>query len=207
MQISSFILLSSTCLTGGYQFRNIIPNNKSYGLYSSPTNLLKCSRAIISPILSEILNTSIKSGIYPTKLKIAKIIPVYKGEDETDASNYRPISLLSIFNRIFEKIVYKRMVSYIEKQNLLFSSQYGFRKGHSTQHAILELLNDIQTNMNKKLFSCGVFIDLKKAFDHNILLNKLNHYGFRGIVNDCFSSYLKNRTQTTQVGQHISNKV
>jgi hypothetical protein len=71
-----------------------IPNNKSYGLYSSPTNLFKCSRAIISPILSEIINTSIKSGIYPTKLKIAKIIPVYKGEDETDASNYRPISLL-----------------------------------------------------------------------------------------------------------------
>jgi hypothetical protein len=115
--------------------------------YSSPTNLLKCSRAIISHILSEILNTSIKSGIYPANLKIAKIIPVYKGEDETDASNYRPI--LSIFNRIFEKIVYKRMVSYIEKQILLYSSQYGFRKGHSTQHAILELLNDIQTNMNK----------------------------------------------------------
>jgi hypothetical protein len=115
--------------------------------YSSPTNLLKCSRAIISHILSEILNTSIKSGIYPANLKIAKIIPVHKGEDETDASNYRPI--LSIFNRIFEKIVYKRMVSYIEKQIMLYSSQYGFRKGHSTQHAILELLNDIQTNMNK----------------------------------------------------------
>jgi retron-type reverse transcriptase len=98
------------------------------------------------------------------------------------------------------------MVSYIEKQDLLYSSQYGFRKGHSTQHAILELLDDIQTNMNKKLFSCGVSIDLKKAFDtvdHNILLNKLNYYGFRGIVNDWFSSYLKNRTQTTQVGQHI----
>ena len=102
------------------------------------------------------------------------------------------------------------MVSYIEKQDLLYSSQYGFRKGHSTQHAILELLDDIQTNMNKKLFSCGVFIDLKKAFDtvdHNILLNKLNYYGFRGIVNDWFSSYLKNRTQTTQVGQNISNNV
>ena len=102
------------------------------------------------------------------------------------------------------------MVNYIEIQNLLYSSQYGFRKGHSTQYAILELLNDIQTNMNKKLFSCGVFIDLKKAFDtvdHNILLNKLNHYGFRGIVNDWFSSYSKNRTQTTQIGQHISNKV
>lgn len=99
------------------------------------------------------------------------------------------------------------MLGYIEKQNLLHSSQYGFRKGHSTQHAILEIVNDIQTNMSQKLFSCGVFIDLKKAFDtvdHNILLNKLNYYGFRGIVNDWFSSYLRNRTRTTQ---HVSNKV
>ena len=102
----------------------------------------------------------------------------------------------------------KRMTSYIEKHNLLYPSQYGFRKGHSTQHAILDI-NDIQANMNQRLLSCGVFIDLKKAFDtvdHEMLLNKLNHYGFRGIINDWFSSYLNNRTQTTQVGQHISNK-
>ena len=101
------------------------------------------------------------------------------------------------------------MTSYIEQHNLLYPSQYGFRKGHSTQHAILDIINDIQANMNQRLLSCGVFIDLKKAFDtvdHKILLNKLNHYGFRGIINDWFSSYLNNRTQTTQVGQHISDK-
>ena len=87
--------------------------------------------------------------------------------------------------------MYKRMTSYIEKHNLLYPSQYGFRKGHSTQHAILDIINDIQTNMNQRLLSCGVSIDLKKAFDtvdHEILLNKLNHYGFRGIINDWFSS-------------------
>ena len=75
--------------------------------------------------------------------------------------------------------------------------------------AILDIVNDIQTNMSQRLLSCGVFIDLKKAFDtvdHDISLDKLNHYGFRGIINDWFSSYLKNRTQTTQVGHHISNK-
>ena len=105
--------------------------------------------------------------------------------------------------------MYKKMTCYIEKHNLLYPSQYGFRKGHSTQHAILDIINDIQANMNQRLLSCGVFIDLKKAFDtvdHEILLNKLNHYGFRGIINDWFSSYLNNRTQTTQVGQHISDK-
>ena len=80
---------------------------------------------------------------------------------------------------------------------------YGFRKGHSTQHAVLDIVNTIQTNMNQGLFSCGVFIDLKKAFDtvyHNILLNKRKHYGFGGIIKDWFSSYLNNRMQFTQIG-------
>ena len=99
------------------------------------------------------------------------------------------------------------MTSYIKKHELLYSSQYGFRKGHSTQHAILDIV-DIQTNMNQR--SCEVSIDLKKAFDtvdHDILLDKLNRYGFRGLINDWFSSYVKNRRQTTQVGHHISDKV
>ena len=152
---------------------------------------------------------SIKSGSYPSKLKIGKITPIFKSDDESDANNYRPISLLSNFNSIFEKIMYKRMTYYIEQHDLLYPSQYGFRKGHSTQHAMLDIINDIQANMNQRLLFCGVFIDLKKAFDtvyHEILLNKLNHYGFRGIIIDWFSSYLNNRTQTTQVGQHISDK-
>ena len=101
------------------------------------------------------------------------------------------------------------MKSFIEKQDILCSSQYGFREAHSTQHAILDIVDNIQTNMDNRLFSCGIFIDLKKAFDtvdHHILLNKLNYYGFRGIINTCFSSYLQGRTQTTQIGPHISNK-
>ena len=100
-------------------------------------------------------------------------------------------------------------MNYIEKHNLIYSSQYGFRKGHSTQHAILDIVNTIQANMNQGLYSCGVFIDLKKAFDtvdHKILLDKLNFYGFRGLINQWFSSYLNDRTQTTQIADHISNK-
>ena len=186
-----------------------IPINKSHGLYSCPTQLLKYSSNVISSTLAEIINLSISTGMYPSKLKMAKIIPIFKAEDNTNANNYRPISLLSNFNRIFEKLVFSRMESFIEQNDILSPSQYGFRKAHSTQHAILDIVSTIQENMDKRLFSCGVFIDLKKAFDtvdHKILLHKLDHYGFRGVINKWFSSYLDGRTQTTQIGSFISKR-
>ena len=112
---------------------------------------------------------------------MVKIIPIFKQDNDTDVNNYKPITLLSNFNRIFEKIVFKRMESWV----LLTPSQYGFRNAHSAQHAIPDIVNAIRTNMNNRLFSCGIFIDLKKAFDtadHEILLRRLDHYGFRGII-------------------------
>ena len=102
------------------------------------------------------------------------------------------------------------MESFIEQKNLLTPSQYGFRKAHSTQHAILDIVNAIKTNMNNCLFSSGIFIDLKKAFDtvdHEILLHKLDHYGFCGSINIWFSSYLQGKTQTTQIRPHISERL
>jgi len=186
-----------------------IPNNKAYGLYSCPTLLLKCASNIISQLLSSLFNLSISRGVFPAKLKLSKIVPVFKSDDEYDPNNYRPISLLSNFNRIFEKIMYSRMISFIEKNELLYKAQYGFRKCHSTQHAILDIINSIQTNMDNGLFSCGIFLDLKKAFDtvdHHILLDKLQYYGFRGIINEWFSSYLSDRKQTTEILNHVSER-
>ena len=152
---------------------------------------------------------SVQSGVYPSKLKYAKVIPVYKAGDETEPGNYRPISLLSVLNCLFERLMNKRLTLFIEKNQILSQSQFGFRKNHSTQHAILDIVNTIQSNMDAGSFSCGVFIDLKKAFDtadHSILLCKLHHYGVRGIINDWVSSYLSDRLQTTQIGSSISSK-
>ena len=104
--------------------------------------------------------------------------------------------------------MYKRMMHFINVKNILFSAQYGFREGFSTEHAIVDIVSAIQSNMDKRLFTCGIFIDLKKAFDtvnHQILLNKLNHYGFRGIINNWFESFLRDRSQTLEINKLISD--
>ena len=142
---------------------------------------------------------------------MAKVIPIFKSDDETDPSNYRPISLLPCFNRIFEKLVFKRLKSFVDERKIVSSSQYGFRQGHSTEQTILDIVNAIQSNMNAGKFSCGVFVDLKKVFDtvsYGILLQKLAHCGFRGLINDWFTSYLQERAncQLTVVGNRSSNK-
>ena len=146
---------------------------------------------------------------YPSKFKkISKGVPIFKAGDETDPDNYRPISLLSNLNRIFEKLMYDRLSQFINKHNLLDNAQYGFRSSSSTNHAILDIISTIQHNMDHKLFSCAVFIDLKKAFDtgdHPILLKK-HFYGIRGIINDWFRSYLLNRTQTTEINDFNSTE-
>ena len=187
-----------------------IPQNKAHGLYSFPTHILRSAKHIISQPFSVLLDKLLEHGIYPTKLKLAKVIPIYKSDDPSDPSNYRPISLLSVFNRIFEKMMYYRLKSFLEKKNIFNDSQYGFREKCSTEHAILDIINQIENNMDNKMYSCGIFIDLKKAFDtvdHLILLQKLDHYGVRGVINNWFASYLLGRQQTTQIGvKNISKK-
>ena len=136
-----------------------------------------------------------------------KIIQIFKADDESDPNNYRPISLLSSFNRIFKKLMYTRTNSFIDKEGILCSSQCEFRQKQSTEHAMLDIVNKIQSDMDKGHFSCGVFIDLQKAFDtvnHDILLQKLDYCGFRGIISEWFSSYLRQRTPVTIVESQTS---
>ena len=135
---------------------------------------------------------------------MAKVIPIFKKGDPTSVNNYRPISILSPINKIFEKIIYSRLINFVDKNQLLYKYQYGFRKNHSTEHALIELVDQIRLNMDKKKMTCGIFIDLSKAFDtvnHDILLSKLENYGIRGNALDLLKSYLSDRKQYTQIGK------
>ena len=148
-----------------------ILRNKIYGLYSRPIHILSGAKHIISGPLSTIFNIAVQEGGFPSKLKPVKVIPVYKSGDETEPGNYRPISLLSIFNRIFEKLLYQRLKNFLDKNDTLFKSQYGFREKHSTQHAAIDIVDIIQNNMDLKLFTCGIFLDLKKGLRYRQSFN------------------------------------
>ena len=162
---------------------------------------------IVSP-LEHVMNLSIINGVVPDKMKIAKVIPIYKKGDQLELSNYRPISLLSSISKILEKIIYKRTIKFIRSFNILSDSQFGFRQKHSTSHAILNFINHVATAIDDHLHTIGIFLDLSKAFDtidHEILLHKLSHYGIRGTALDWFSSYLSGRQQFVSINGHNSN--
>ena len=175
-----------------------LPNKNGVGTDDIPIHILKSSIAHVAEILSTIINCSFQSGIFPDGLKIAKVIPVFKDGENNLLTNYRPISVLSCFSKIFEKALYNRLLSFLERKNVIVNEQYGFRENHSTYMAVMKMYEGISSAVDNKDFAVGIFVDLAKAFDslnHEILLGKLAHYGIRGIVLDLFRSYLQNRYQ------------
>ena len=176
---------------------NSLPN-KSTGPNSIPLRLLKdVADLIISP-LCNIINLSFSSGIFPDSLKVSKVVAIHKGGSTQEVNNFRPISLLSIFDKIIEKLMHKRLYEFFEEHDILYKLQFGFRKKMSTNHSLMEITEEIKESIDNGKFGCGIFIDLKKAFDtvnHQILLTKLEHYGIRGAILKWFESYLSNRKQ------------
>ena len=174
---------------------NINLNKSSIGI---PQRCLKLAVNHISEPLALIFTDSLLKGVVPDVLKVSKVTPVDKGGEPTDPSNFRPISTLSALTQVFEKLVYRQLINYIEKYDILFQFQFGFRKGHSTAQAVTELADSLRKAVDNNLYTCGIFIDFSKAFDtvnHQILLKKLEAYGIRGIPLEWFTSYLENRQQ------------
>ena len=179
-----------------------LDSGKGSGPYSIPSDMLKALKANLCHPLTTIINMSFATGIYPDLLEVAKVIPVFKKGDKLLVSNYRPISLLSNINKIFEKLVYSRLYKFMEIHDCIYELQFGFRAKHSTQHALASLTELVRLALDEGKFACGIFVDFQKAFDtvdHSILLNKLEHYGVRGLANDWFRSYLTNRKQYVSI--------
>ena len=189
----------------------IIQNLKtktSCGYDGLSTKLLKTISLSVSPLLTIITNQSLFTGIFPEKLKIAKVLPLYKKGNEHVFDNYRPISLLPSISKVIEKIVYNQLYDYFVKNNLIYDSQYGFRQLHSTELAALEITDRLTQNMDRGDISITIYLDLSKAFDtlnHEILINKLNYYGVRGTANNWFQSYLSSRNQFVSFDNQQSN--
>ena len=144
----------------------------------------------------------ITSGRHPDKLKLAHTLPIFKKGSRLLVSNYRPISLLSNLNKILEKIMHKRIYAFLEKYEILYELQFGFRAGYSTTHALIHMTEAIRSALDSGSVTCGIFVDFQKAFDtvnHDILLRKLEHYGFRGTINSWFRSYLTDRKQKVAI--------
>ena len=155
--------------------------------------------------LSHAFNLSIIKGHVPLQLKVDKIIPIFKNGDPLCLDNYRPISLLSAFSKVLEKIICNRLVVFLESNNLINKNQFGFRKKHSTVHPIIHLLNKVTEASNNKKVSLAIFCDLhKKAFDtvdKEILLKKMQKMGIKNLELNWFRSYLDDRKQFVNVGE------
>ena len=191
--------------TSTHEINSIIQNNKSKTSLDTDylnIKLLKISKDYIDLPLNHILNLYLSSGTFPLKMKLSSIKPIHKKNNINIISNYRPISILSQLSKILEKIIYNRLMQFIQNNNIINTTQYGFIKKHNTTQATLDIYNHIMENKKENKAINTLFLDLSKAFDtieHSIIISKLDKYGIRGIPLKLIKNYLHNRTQLVKV--------
>ena len=203
-RVAKSIFLSPT---SSIEIEDIVKNLENGKASDIATVILKKCIHIISGHLSGFFNNFIMSGRFPDILKVSKITPVYKKGNPQLLDNYRPVSVIPILSKIFEKIIYQRLYSFLTANNIIYDKQFGFRKNHSTSHAVNYSVNQILNEIEAKNHVIGIFVDLSKAFDtinHKKLLVKLEHYGIRGLCHTLLTSYLNNRKQYTNFQQTSS---
>lgn len=191
------------------EINNLNPN-KSPRYDGVSVKIIQSVTNEISEPLSHIFNLTFINGNIPDNLKKALIMPVFKMNENNEFKNYRPISVLTCFSKLLEKLMYKRLIKFIEKNKILTPHQHGFRENRSTELAIIEFTNRLTNAIDNGQFTVGIFLDLSKAFDtinHRILIQKLEHYGIRRITKLWFQDYLKNRIQVVKYRQIRSKEM
>ena len=186
---------------------NQLKNNKC-SLHEIPVHIYKRVADIIAPVIRDLINDSVSNGIFPDLLKTARVVPIHKSGSKQSTKNYRPISILPTFSKIFEKVMYRRLVSFFEKYDLFSPNQYGFRSKKSTTDAIIRFTDQCYTIINDHKTLLSIYLDFSKAFDtidHTLLCKKLQSYGIRGMTNEWFRSYLHSRNQYVSIQGSRSN--
>lgn len=175
-----------------------------------PNFIYKYAIEILSPIIAQLVNESVAVGCFPSCLKHATVIPIYKKGQKYSISNYRPISTLSFLSKIFERVIYSRLINFFDKYEVIVPHQYGFRPGKSTCDPILRFTDNVYSALNSGNSAMAVFLDFSRAFDtvnHAILLDKLECSGVRGKVLMWFRTYLTGRSQAVRVADSVSRRV
>ena len=171
--------------------------HKATGPHKISAKFLKDGAEILAVPMRHIINLSIETSKVPTAMKLAKVVPIIKKGSRLEARNYRPISLLQIISKIIEKAINEQVVTYLESTKILMNRQHGFRRGFSTETAVISLVDQIRNQIGQKRHTAAIFIDLRKAFDtvdHSLLLEKMNVIGFTQQAKNWFKSYLENRS-------------
>jgi hypothetical protein len=184
-----------------------LDSKKAPGCDSIPAKVLKEIVLELTVPLTDLINMIVMTSTYPDQMKYAHVIPLFKGGDKDSPKSYRGISLLTMLNKIVEKLILKRLINFMRKNQIDDRTQYGYRVKFGTNDAVFKFLHEASTSLDKNDFLVVVFVDLQKAFDtvnHDVLLYKLQCIGIRGFLYDLLKSYLKDRFFSVKYGNCVS---